>query len=512
MIEPFLPLLFALLLRASVMLCVLCACLVVLRPLRIYLGARRAYLLWAALPLGLVTLALPNNTSQAISVKLAPVVAPMQEVAAPVLNRLQNAAPQVQPQFWLTLWMLGTLTSVALYMWLLMRWQKRMRSAPDSPAVLGVFHPTIVLPADFAKQFTPAQQQLIRAHEQAHIAHRDPLWNLLFALLHAVFWFHPLMLWAHRAFRFDQELACDAAALAAQPSLRQTYAAALVQCNTPAPWQAVGCQWRNSHPLLERIHMLKYLTQNPSLMARSGKLLIIGFLLLLSAAVAYAVQANQVHPTEARSGSSTPNYWIAMTLEHQGKQMAAPTVLISEGQQAEVRVAQNEATTVDGTLQSQHKTPAFRLTVVPTAAANGLTQLQMKIYLGTPEKLMAEPVLKIAGPGSVRFGDSATGIYTLNLATRIAAANSTTPPTDLIATAPIYPPTAQALRQQGRVMVRAKIDLNGRVTQAEVEWADPAGVFEESALSSARAKQFNVASLVIPPDGWVHIPIQFALD
>jgi hypothetical protein len=32
MIEPFLPLLFALLLRASVMLCVLCACLVVLRP------------------------------------------------------------------------------------------------------------------------------------------------------------------------------------------------------------------------------------------------------------------------------------------------------------------------------------------------------------------------------------------------------------------------------------------------------------------------------------------------
>jgi bla regulator protein blaR1 len=466
-----------LLVRVSSMICVLSVCLAVLRPLRVYLGARRAYLLWAALPLGLATLALPAGRTSAISVQISSVVAPFRAVSAPVMSRFQAATPQAQRLAWLQLWALGALTFLAVYVRLLVRWHRRMHKAPDSPAVVGILRTRMVLPADFEAQFTPEQQGLIRAHEQAHIAHRDPLWNLAFALLHAVLWFHPLMLWAHRAFRFDQELACDAAALAAQPSLRQTYAAALVQCNTPRPWQAVGCQWRNSHPLLERIRMLKYLTQSSSRTVRSGKLLLTASLLLLSAGLAYALQAGPVPATQAIANTASAKYWIAMALEHQGVPIGAPMVLVGEGEQAEVRVAQDAPATGAAPRHTQ-ETPALRLTVVPTASENGLTQLRMQIFVGTPETLVSEPVLKVAGPGSVRFEDAATGTFTLNFAVRIADADSTKPPTDLIAQAPSYPGTAMAQRQQGDVMVRAKLNAAGQVTDAEVEWARPAGLFE----------------------------------
>jgi hypothetical protein len=68
---------------------------------------------------------------------------------------------------------------------------------------------------------------------------------------------------------------------------------------------------------------------------------------------------------------------------------------------------------------------------VPSAAGAGMTQLQMKIYQGTPEQLIAEPVVRVFGGGSVQFGDAETGIYTLNLAVRLSDGKSDAPPAEL---------------------------------------------------------------------------------
>src|SRR6185369_4070487 len=47
------------------------------------------------------------------------------------------------------------------------------------PIVFGVFRPVIGLPTDFARRFTPAQQEAMLAHELAHVAAYDPVWYLL---------------------------------------------------------------------------------------------------------------------------------------------------------------------------------------------------------------------------------------------------------------------------------------------------------------------------------------------
>jgi hypothetical protein len=75
---------------------------------------------------------------------------------------------------------------------------------------------------------------------------------------------------------------------------------------------------------------------------------------------------------------------------------------------------------------------ASTVVIVPSAAEQGLTQLRMKIFLGTPEVLVAEPTVKVAGTGTVQFGDASIGIYTLSLALRVSDGASKAPPADLV--------------------------------------------------------------------------------
>jgi hypothetical protein len=73
-------------------------------------------------------------------------------------------------------------------------------------------------------------------------------------------WFNPLMYWAVARFKVDQELACDAVVLAKSRTGRRRYAAALLKTQLVADsaWRMpIGCHWQSSHPLEERIAMLK---------------------------------------------------------------------------------------------------------------------------------------------------------------------------------------------------------------------------------------------------------------
>src|SRR5262249_27676726 len=45
------------------------------------------------------------------------------------------------------------------------------------PAALGVWRPAVIVPAGFAEDFPPAQQEAVLAHELAHLAARDPAWH-----------------------------------------------------------------------------------------------------------------------------------------------------------------------------------------------------------------------------------------------------------------------------------------------------------------------------------------------
>lgn len=109
--------------------------------------------------------------------------------------------------------------------------------APDVPVVsspavpvpmtIGILHPRIALPAD-ALHWEPARLGRVLAHEAAHAERHDPLWKFLASIVCAIYWFHPFVWLAARAFSLEREHACDDAVLArgGQPS---RYAADLLE-------------------------------------------------------------------------------------------------------------------------------------------------------------------------------------------------------------------------------------------------------------------------------------------
>lgn len=124
------------------------------------------------------------------------------------------------------------------------------------PVSLGIWRPRIVLPMDFDTRYTAAERSLILAHERLHLRRGDLYANLLAALLLCIGWCNPLMHLAWRAFRLDQELACDADVLTRYPGKRRSYATAMLKTQCGAAWMPTACHWNAPHALTQRVAAL----------------------------------------------------------------------------------------------------------------------------------------------------------------------------------------------------------------------------------------------------------------
>ena len=76
------------------------------------------------------------------------------------------------------------------------------------PLTWGVIHPVLQIPQR-ALTWSDASLQAALRHELGHIRHRDAATRLLATVVCAVFWPHPLIWLAARAWRTAQEQACD---------------------------------------------------------------------------------------------------------------------------------------------------------------------------------------------------------------------------------------------------------------------------------------------------------------
>jgi len=239
-------------------------------PLRRAFGAGVAYVVWGVVPLAMLAVLLPGDVRPALPAALA---MPQVWVSAPLGAETAGALPIAGSRvaLWMVaLWSLGA-AAMAAFLW---RQQRRYRRslgrlspgadgvlyaqhALHGPLVLGAWRPQVVLPMDFAQRYPSAQAQLVLAHERMHIARGDTRHNLLLAALRCAYWFNPLLHWAASRFRFDQELACDAAVLARHPASRRNYAEAMLQTQLDAIALPVGCHWQAAQTLRQRIGMLQ---------------------------------------------------------------------------------------------------------------------------------------------------------------------------------------------------------------------------------------------------------------
>ena len=202
------------------------------RPVARWLGAGAAYALWL---LPLARMALPSMPHELAS------PSPLQQAVDQLgLPALVGAAPTmpVQPEWtipWLeigaSLWLLGVLLFLAVQTIGYRRFRRfiltggtaigeegriRIVTSPRAggPVAFGVLRPVIVLPADFSLRFDSEEQALAIAHERAHHERGDLAANMVALLLLGLHWCNPVAWIAYRAYRADQEQACDARVLA----------------------------------------------------------------------------------------------------------------------------------------------------------------------------------------------------------------------------------------------------------------------------------------------------------
>jgi bla regulator protein blaR1 len=127
--------------------------------------------------------------------------------------------------------------------------------AVDGPIAIGLFDRRIIVPPLFAYRYSPAERALALEHELIHHRRLDLWWNAAALAALALNWFNPIAHFAFRAFRIDQELACDAAVSCRSPGMRHEYARALVKSGT-RPGQVATCPMYSADQLKRRLKML----------------------------------------------------------------------------------------------------------------------------------------------------------------------------------------------------------------------------------------------------------------
>ncbi|MGB0908696.1 MAG: M56 family metallopeptidase [Maricaulaceae bacterium] len=338
--------------------------LLVRRPVARYFGAKAAYGLWALplLRIFLPTISLPSwfRTGRGVSTP------DMLTVYPPNIHMAHTPAEFVPPQVsWMVcafgIWAVVAVILIlhGLYRHHIYRQNIIMTSSLGSfelahkaefmarniglkrkvairtsdgsagPLVMGVVSPIIVLPKNFTEHFTPAQQDFALLHELLHIRRGD-LWAAFAAFIFgALNWPNPFMRLAARAFRIDQEAACDASVLSHKISRgadRASYAQTLMQaatlCSSTPARMPLGLSIH--HPLKERIMSLK----NPTPITRLRPRLIGAS--ALAAAFMLTAPYSIADPEEELAGKATKSHSIMKIVKDDNGTKTKKTIEITK--------------------------------------------------------------------------------------------------------------------------------------------------------------------------------------
>jgi beta-lactamase regulating signal transducer with metallopeptidase domain len=245
--------------------------LVLRTPMRGLFGARVAYALWLLPLIAVVASLLPPMT---VSVAAGAIDFPVQTLASQISAPFSLAHGIAMAL--LSIWLTGA--SVAAVLMLrrqaaflagLGRLESQSATTPrhwvraqgsgTGPAVVGVFRPVIVTPADFERRYGAEERAIIIAHESEHIRAGDARINALAVAAQCLCWFNPLVHLAARCLRVDQELACDAAVLRRLDVEPYRYGEVLLKTQLAGQHIPFGCSWpaRARHALALRLRMLR---------------------------------------------------------------------------------------------------------------------------------------------------------------------------------------------------------------------------------------------------------------
>ncbi|MEI9928205.1 MAG: M56 family metallopeptidase [Sphingomonas sp.] len=128
--------------------------------------------------------------------------------------------------------------------------------AAHGPLAFGIWRKYVAFPRDFSERYDALERDLALAHELGHHVRGDLIANWVALVVLALHWFNPVAWRAFRAFRADQEMACDALVLAGRAqALRHAYGRAIVKSAHGGAVSA-ACHLHTINELKGRLRML----------------------------------------------------------------------------------------------------------------------------------------------------------------------------------------------------------------------------------------------------------------
>lgn len=146
----------------------------------------------------------------------------------------------------------------------------RMSDAIESPFVVGVARPTLLLPTALWTRLTDAEREIAICHECVHIQRRDLFMRWIPILAERLFFFLPLARLAAREYVLCNEATCDARVLRVLPATPRDYGNLLLAFGTSTSHAAVLAVGSSSFALLKRrLGMLAMPPRSSSVASRS---------------------------------------------------------------------------------------------------------------------------------------------------------------------------------------------------------------------------------------------------
>lgn len=259
--------------------------LAIRKPVGRHFGPNIAYALWA---LPVLRLALPPLPESWRASAATPVAAASEVITYYVVDPITvpeaaatTAAVPVEavPFDWLpvvaAIWAAGALAFLAYHLIAHNRFCARLlrrakiertvaegrvhvieTDAATGPLAFGIWRKYVAFPRDFAERYDPLERNLALAHELGHHLRGDLIANWIALVVLALHWFNPVAWRAFRAFRADQEMACDALVLSGRaPALRHAYGRAIVKSAHGGAVSA-ACHLHTINELKGRLKML----------------------------------------------------------------------------------------------------------------------------------------------------------------------------------------------------------------------------------------------------------------
>lgn len=477
-------------------------------PLRRAFGAGIAYAAWALVPLAMLAVLLPAAQSPVLIVPVIAMQAPGDFLAGPGAVR---ATPDLAT--WAVIAVgCGALACAFRLFVQQHRFMRGLGSLTDRgdgvlvaqateglPAVVGLWRPRIVLPADAMHRYNAAERDLMLAHERAHVARGDLAANALVAALRCLLWFNPLLHLAARRFRHDQELACDQQVMRRHPDARRAYGEAMLKTQLARGVLPLGCHWAQTHPLRERIEMLKQPLHSMRRRAL-GRATAIALLL----ATGYAAWAAQ--PAKP-SISTVPA----------GKIAAEIALRVDEGAPVHLRAVADAGVpfTVDARHDGKHYVLA---STVHRTQANGKPLLKMQLRITEDGKLLTEPAIAVENGKAARIqvGEDIAGKAgrTTFKGVRLDIVLTDSMPVAVaVPKQAVYPVDIAKKGVNGRVVLIVDVAIDGSVSAMKVDRSAGDERLDAEALDAARQWKFRpMVKNGKPVPSQVRVPIEFDKD